>query len=89
MSGKLAPERQEIIGLAEVRDVFKSPKFGAVAGCMVTEGVSNVPTAFAFCVTTWLSMKASWNPCAASRMTSTKFATVRMWYRGQELQRRA
>ncbi|AIU71546.1 MAG: translation initiation factor IF-2 [Enterobacterales bacterium] len=40
MSGMLAPEyRQEIIGLAEVRDVFKSPKFGAIAGCMVTEGV--------------------------------------------------
>lgn len=40
MSGMLAPEfKQEIIGLAEVRDVFKSPKFGAVAGCMVTEGL--------------------------------------------------
>ncbi|WP_440866718.1 translation initiation factor IF-2 [Symbiopectobacterium purcellii] len=40
MSGMLAPEyRQEIIGLAEVRDVFKSPKFGAIAGCMVTEGI--------------------------------------------------
>ncbi|HEY0211906.1 translation initiation factor IF-2 [Acerihabitans sp.] len=40
MSGMLAPEyRQEIIGLAEVRDVFRSPKFGAIAGCMVTEGV--------------------------------------------------
>ncbi|AEF02873.1 translation initiation factor IF-2 [Alteromonas naphthalenivorans] len=40
MSGMLAPEfRQEIIGLAEVRDVFKSPKLGAIAGCMVTEGV--------------------------------------------------
>ena len=40
MSGMLAPEfRQEIIGLAEVRDVFKSPKIGAIAGCMVTEGV--------------------------------------------------
>ncbi|WP_166264006.1 translation initiation factor IF-2 [Providencia sp. M-27] len=39
MSGMLAPEyKQQIIGLAEVRDVFKSPKFGAVAGCMVTEG---------------------------------------------------
>ena len=36
----LAPEfKQQIIGLAEVRDVFKSPKFGAVAGCMVTEGL--------------------------------------------------
>ncbi|WP_413735394.1 translation initiation factor IF-2 [Sodalis sp. RH21] len=40
MSGMLAPEyRQEIIGLAEVRDVFRSPKFGAIAGCMVTEGM--------------------------------------------------
>ncbi|MEP4892160.1 MAG: translation initiation factor IF-2 [Aliiglaciecola sp.] len=39
MSGMLAPEfKQQIIGLAEVRDVFKSPKIGAIAGCMVTEG---------------------------------------------------
>ncbi|HHE8712296.1 TPA: translation initiation factor IF-2 [Haemophilus influenzae] len=40
MSGMLEPEfKQEIIGLAEVRDVFRHPKFGAIAGCMVTEGV--------------------------------------------------
>ncbi len=40
LSGMLAPEiREEIIGLAQVRDVFKSPKFGLIAGCMVTEGV--------------------------------------------------
>ncbi|GGP41423.1 translation initiation factor IF-2 [Shewanella algicola] len=40
MTGMLAPEfKQEIIGLAEVRDVFKSPKLGAIAGCMVTEGL--------------------------------------------------
>lgn len=39
MSGMLTPEyQQQIIGLAEVRDVFKSPKFGAIAGCMVIEG---------------------------------------------------
>ena len=31
--------REEIIGLAQVRDVFRSSKFGAVAGCMVLEGV--------------------------------------------------
>ena len=38
MSGMLSPERQQIIGLAEVRDVFKSPKFGAVAqAVMVTD----------------------------------------------------
>ena len=40
MSGMLAPEfKQEIIGLAEVRDVFRHPKFGSIAGCMVTEGI--------------------------------------------------
>ncbi len=39
MSGMLQPEfKQQIMGLAEVRDVFKSPKLGAIAGCMVTEG---------------------------------------------------
>jgi translation initiation factor IF-2 len=30
--------REEIIGIAQVREVFRSSKFGAVAGCMVTEG---------------------------------------------------
>ena len=39
ISGMLAPDIQEkIVGLAEVRDVFRSPKFGAVAGCMVVDG---------------------------------------------------
>ncbi|WP_220720684.1 translation initiation factor IF-2 [Agarivorans litoreus] len=39
MTGLLAPEfKQQIMGLAEVRDVFKSPKLGAIAGCMVLEG---------------------------------------------------
>ncbi len=40
LSGLLEPEvREEIIGLAQVRDVFRSTKFGAIAGCMVQEGV--------------------------------------------------
>jgi translation initiation factor IF-2 len=40
LSGLLEPEvREEIIGLAQVRDVFRSTKFGAIAGCMVLEGV--------------------------------------------------
>ena len=40
LSGLLAPEIQEkIIGLAEVREVFRSSKLGAIAGCMVIEGV--------------------------------------------------
>jgi translation initiation factor IF-2 len=39
LSGLLSPEiSEEIIGLAEVRDVFRSSKFGAIAGCMVVEG---------------------------------------------------
>ena len=39
LSGMLAPEmREEILGIAEVREVFRSPKFGQIAGCMVTEG---------------------------------------------------
>ena len=40
MSGKLAPEHREtILGIAQVREVFRSSKFGAAAGCMVMEGV--------------------------------------------------
>ncbi|MBE01927.1 translation initiation factor IF-2 [uncultured Marinobacter sp.] len=39
LTGMLAPEyREEIVGIAEVRDTFRSPKFGQVAGCMVVEG---------------------------------------------------
>lgn len=38
--GLLAPEvKERIIGLAEVRDVFRSPRFGQIAGCMVVDGV--------------------------------------------------
>ncbi len=40
MVGMLKPEfKEEIVGLAEVRGVFRSPKFGVVAGCMVVDGV--------------------------------------------------
>lgn len=40
VSGFMAPEIQEkIVGLAQVRDVFRSSKIGAIAGCMVLEGV--------------------------------------------------
>jgi translation initiation factor IF-2 len=39
LTGMLAPEfKEEIVGIADVRDTFKSPKFGQVAGCMVLEG---------------------------------------------------
>jgi translation initiation factor IF-2 len=40
LTGMLEPEyRESIIGLARVDDVFRSPKFGAIAGCLVLEGV--------------------------------------------------
>ncbi len=39
LTGMLAPQfKEQIIGIAEVRDVFKSPKIGSIAGCMVVEG---------------------------------------------------
>jgi len=39
LTGMLAPEfREDIVGIADVRETFRSPKFGQVAGCMVTEG---------------------------------------------------
>jgi len=40
ISGMLAPEvKEEIVGLAEVREVFRSPKLGAIAGCLVVDGI--------------------------------------------------
>jgi translation initiation factor IF-2 len=40
MTGMLKPQiKEQLLGLAEVRDVFRSPKFGAVAGCYVVEGL--------------------------------------------------
>jgi translation initiation factor IF-2 len=39
MTGMLQPEiKEQIVGIAQVRDVFRSSKFGVVAGCLVTEG---------------------------------------------------
>ncbi len=40
ISGLLAPEiREQIIGVAEVREVFRSPRFGDIAGCIVASGI--------------------------------------------------
>ncbi|MEM6998651.1 MAG: translation initiation factor IF-2 [Pseudomonadota bacterium] len=42
LSGMLSPDvREQITGVAEVREVFRSPKFGDIAGCMVTSGRVN------------------------------------------------
>ncbi len=39
LSGMLSPEvREEIVGIAEVKDIFSSKKFGDIAGCMVVDG---------------------------------------------------
>ncbi len=39
LTGLLAPEiREQILGLAEVKDIFRSPKYGDIAGCIVSEG---------------------------------------------------
>lgn len=39
IEGKMAPDfREDIVGVADVREVFKAPKIGLIAGCMVTEG---------------------------------------------------
>ena len=40
MEGMLDPDiREDILGYVEVREVFKAPKIGTIAGCMVTEGL--------------------------------------------------
>jgi translation initiation factor IF-2 len=40
LSGLLAPEqREQVLGLVEIRQIFRVPKIGAVAGCMVIDGV--------------------------------------------------
>ncbi len=39
VTGLLAPEiREQILGLAEVQEIFRSPKFGNIAGCIVSDG---------------------------------------------------
>ncbi|MEB0284888.1 hypothetical protein QN347_20720, partial [Sphingomonas sp. 10B4] len=40
LSGMLAPEkREQIIGMVEIRQVFLVSKVGAIAGCLVTDGI--------------------------------------------------
>lgn len=77
MSGMLSPElKQQIIGLAEVRDVFKSPKFGAIAGCMVTEGVVKRHNPIRVLRDNVVIYEGELESCAASKMTLTKSVTV-------------
>ncbi|MGT2493734.1 hypothetical protein ACU4GD_32600 [Cupriavidus basilensis] len=73
MSGMLAPEKREVtLGTVEVRQVFRVPKIGAVAGCMVTDGMVKRTAWCGCCVTTWSSIPASSIRSSASRTTSRK-----------------
>ena len=77
LSGMLAPEtREEIVGIAEVRDVFRSPKFGAIAGCMVIEGSVSATSPFVYCAMTWLSIRVNLNPCVDLKTRQPKSAMV-------------
>jgi translation initiation factor IF-2 len=38
MEGMLAPEKEEVLGTAEIREIFKISKVGSIAGCMVMDG---------------------------------------------------
>lgn len=74
-SGLLAPEVLEnIIGLAEVKDVFRSPRQRVVQLSMVWSVRARLS---GYCAITLLSSKASWNRCVTLKTTSTKFEWVR------------
>ncbi len=76
-SGLLGVEiREEILGVAEVRDVFRSSKFGAVAGSWSSRARSGSPSRSACCATRSWCSRASWNRCAASRTTSKRSAAA-------------
>ena len=74
MEGLLDPTLKEVArGRAEVRNTFKVPKFGIVAGCYVTEGIDPAHrAACACCATTASSTRARSARCAASRTTSPR-----------------
>jgi len=53
LSGLLAPEqREQVLGMVEIRQIFRVPKIGAVAGCMVLDGVVSARQAHACYATT-------------------------------------
>ena len=78
LSGMLSPEmREEIVGIAEVRDTFRSPKFGLIAGCMVIEGTVFRSKPIRVLRDNVVIYEGSWNHCDASRTTQTKCVTAR------------
>jgi translation initiation factor IF-2 len=63
LSGLLSPEKKEnVIGLAEIRQVFRITKVGTVAGCMVLDGTIKRSGRCACCATTLWYTTANWTP---------------------------
>jgi translation initiation factor IF-2 len=75
LSGLLARRSSEqIVGIAQVREVFRSSKMGQVAGCLVMEGYVRGTTRSACSARTSWSTRARSSRCAASRTTSARCA---------------
>ena len=73
LSGMLAPEKKEsVLGLVEVRQVFRISKVGTVAGCYVRRAWSSAARRCACCATTWSSTTASSIRSSASRTTCAR-----------------
>ena len=92
MAGLLEPTFKEVrLGAAEVREIFKVPKVGTIAGCMVTDGTHHAQRATrrrACCATTSSSTRARSARCAASRTTCREVkAGLRVRHRPRALQR--
>ena len=75
MQGMLSPEvREEIIGLAQVREVFRSSKFGTVAGCIVEDGVLKRNNPIRVLRNNVVIYEGALESYAASKTTSAKCA---------------
>ena len=68
MTGLLEPIIKETyLGRAEVKDTFRIPKVGTIAGCQVVDGSSSAIPTFACCATTWWCSRARSDRCGASK----------------------
>src|ERR1700761_8302768 len=75
LTGMLSPEvKEQIVGLAEVRSVFRSRKFGTVAGCMVIDGYVRRNFPIRVLRNNVVIFEGALESLSASRVTSTKFA---------------
>ena len=76
LKGMLKPIYEEVqLGTAEIRQVFRSGKFGNIAGSIVRSGTIKRGTKLAWCATVWLWPTTSRSPlCVAKRTTSPRSA---------------